>query len=512
MRWWIVCLLLAALFTAAFAIWYANPTAIVNRAVHADTSLDLSFSRGHILLPGHCLRMRWEATNALRILVDDELLPASGERQLCVDAASQPALQVMLLDGSEVVITQSINILSASPAFLIAALITIALAAAGFGGLLSWAQRHVLAFDALRSAARLLAWAALSIGITLLIIEVLLRTYLGASGSREQKIMYLYSLAEIRALQSNILPLPYISYAPDPAYAGHNRLGYRGPEIAIPKPPGVYRIVAVGGSTTYSTGTSAEDSYPARLQAILRDDYGYSNVEIVNAGVSGYTSWEILSAFAFRILELEPDMLIYYGAVNDLVVRERLSQECYRGLNAQRGLNGQRGLFVERNAELPISALYRLAAISLGWMRNPLALDSSFEPSRVACQPDPGHISLADRLAINTPSYYERNIQNLMILARANDTQPVISSWVYNVAAERPDLWRESIAEHNAVTRRLALELDAPYIDLAADFPVDNALWEADGVHLLAAGAYEQASRYAAFLDANQLLPRPQDR
>ena len=90
-------------------------------------------------------------------------------------------------------------------------------------------------------------------------------------------------------------------------------------------------------------------------------------------------------------------MLIYYGGVNDLVVRERLSNDCYRGLNPQRGLNGTRGQFVERNAELPASALYRLIAILSGWMSNPLSLDSSFEPSRVECDPDPGATTLEMR-------------------------------------------------------------------------------------------------------------------
>ena len=200
-------------------------------------------------------------------------------------------------------------------------------------------------------------------------------------------------------------------------------------------------------------------------------------------------------------------MLIFYGALNDLTVREWLSSDCYRGLNPQRGLNGQRGLFVERNAKLPASALYRLVAISLDWMSNPWALDSSFEPSRVQCERDPGDTTLETRLVANSPIYFERNIRNLVTLALAHDVQPVISTWVYNIEADRPQLWRQSIAQHNAVTRQVATDMDIPYINLAAEFPVDSSYWELDGVHLVAAGTYEQASRYAAFLDDAGLLP-----
>ena len=510
--WWIIFLALAALLAAAFIIYYSRPASINKLAVYAETRIELTVSRGEILFPGECLVMRWDAAYALRVLANDELMPATGEKTLCVDATTQPTLQVMLMDGSERAITQPIDILSTNPQFLMAAFLTFTLSILGLAGLLRQATRQIESlgrFEAVRSAARFIAWIVISAGITLIIIEIALRAYLGAAGSRDQKIMYLYPLEKIRALQSNLIPVPYISYVPDPAYEGHNQLGYRGPEVALPKPPETYRIVSMGGSTTYSTGTTAKESYPAVLQSILRDDYGYSNVEVINAGVSGYTSWEVLASFAFRVLELDPDMLIYYGAVNDLIVREWLSSDCYRGPNPQRGLNGHRGLFVERDAQLPASALYRLVALTLGWMKNPLALDSAFEPSRVQCSPDPGDTTLEERLAANTPSYFERNIRNLMTLAQAHDLQPVISSWIYHAEAERPQLWRESIAQHNAATRQIARDMDIPYIDLLADFPVNGDYWERDGIHLVAAGAYEQARRYAEFLDSSALLPKP---
>lgn len=510
-QWWLLCLLLALLLTTGFLVWYSTPMPIVKNVAYSETTIGLTISRSEVLFAGECLVMQWDVMNAQRVLFNDELLPSKGEKSVCINAAEQPALQIMLLDGSEVLVTQPVNLLPKNPLFLIAIILTFALFVLGIVGLLLRAHRHVGRIETVRLIARNVSWILISIGIALLIIEILLRVYLGAAGSRDQKIMYLYSLEEIRSLQSNLIPVPYISYVPDPAYPGHNDLGYRGAEIAIPKPPEIFRIVSMGGSTTYSTGTTTEESYPAFLETILRDDYGYKNIEVINAGVSGYTSWEVLSSFAFRVLELEPDMLIYYGALNDLTVREWLSNDCYRGLNPQRGLNGQRGLFVERNAELPASALYRVVAISLDWMSNPWALDSSFEPSRVQCTRDPGDTTLEKRLVANPPIYFERNIRNLITLALAHNVQPVISTWVYNVEAERPQLWRQSIAQHNAVTRQIATDMDIPYINLAADFPVDSSNWELDGVHLVAAGTYVQASRYAAFLDDSGLLPKAED-
>ena len=60
----------------------------------------------------------------------------------------------------------------------------------------------------------------------------------------------------------------------------------------MPKPPTAYRIVCLGGSTTYGDGV--EDwhfTYPALLQDSLRAR-GIGDVEVVNAGVSGYSSYE----------------------------------------------------------------------------------------------------------------------------------------------------------------------------------------------------------------------------
>ncbi|MCY3782053.1 MAG: SGNH/GDSL hydrolase family protein [Chloroflexi bacterium] len=488
--------------------WHYHPRPITKNAAYANTTIFLTASSSTVLFPGDCIQMRWNVAYAQRVLANEELSPAVGEKTLCINTLSQPTLQVMLMDGSEVTVTQPITILVTQPMFVTVVFIALALLCLGFSDFLWQAGREASRLLTVRAIARAGCAIVLAVGITLVIIEIALSTYFSAAGSREQKIMYLYSLKEIRELQSNIIPVPYVSYVPDPAYEGHNALGYRGPEIAIPKPQGTFRIVAMGGSTTYSTGTTEEESYPAFLQSILRDDYGYSNVEVINAGVSGYTSWEVLSSFVFRVLELEPDMLIFYGALNDLTVREWLSSDCYRGLNPQRGLNGHRGLFVERNAELPASALYRLVAISFDWMSNPLALDSSFEPSRVQCERDPGDTTLEKRLVANTPIYFERNIRNLMTLALAHNVQPVVSSWIYNVEADRPQLWRESIAQHNAVTRQIATDMDIPYINLTEDFPVNNNYWELDGVHLVAAGTYEQARRYAAFLDDSGLLPK----
>lgn len=117
---------------------------------------------------------------------------------------------------------------------------------------------------------------------------------------------------------------PYACYVPRPGYVNwtgvrqHNSLGFRGPEIAIPKPPGTFRIVCLGGSTTYSTAVERiEDTFVAQLEAFLRAETGHQGIEVVNAGAPGGTSADALQTVAFRLGPVEPDLLLLHTGIND---------------------------------------------------------------------------------------------------------------------------------------------------------------------------------------------------
>ena len=82
--------------------------------------------------------------------------------------------------------------------------------------------------------------------------------------------------------------------------------GFRGEPTTIEKPDGIYRIMTIGSSTTYGFGVHPLLTYPQQLKNELQDTYGYTNVEVINAGVIGYTSYETLADFQFRLLEYSP--------------------------------------------------------------------------------------------------------------------------------------------------------------------------------------------------------------
>ena len=94
-----------------------------------------------------------------------------------------------------------------------------------------------------------------------------------------------------------------------------NSLGFRDREIELPKPPGRFRIICVGGSTTVE-GPHNDMTYPRLLEGMLRAHFSSTGIEVFNCGVDGM-------AFPGELermddwLRLEPDLIIHYNIINN---------------------------------------------------------------------------------------------------------------------------------------------------------------------------------------------------
>lgn len=98
-----------------------------------------------------------------------------------------------------------------------------------------------------------------------------------------------------------------------------NSLGFRGREIAQEKPKNGYRIICLGGSTTFGTGPlKEENNWPDQLERLLQAEYKQRQIEVINAGVPGYTTADSLINLELRLLDLSPDLIIINHLSNDL--------------------------------------------------------------------------------------------------------------------------------------------------------------------------------------------------
>lgn len=134
-------------------------------------------------------------------------------------------------------------------------------------------------------------------------------------------------------------------YVPTPGYELKGRnihikinaLGFRGEEISLEKPAGTFRIVCLGASTTFSAEVSSNDKmWTHRLQEMLRAAHPDRRIEVINAAVGGYVSADNLKRLKHHVLALDPDLVIYYEANNE-IVKDTQELAAARGLIAPDG-------------------------------------------------------------------------------------------------------------------------------------------------------------------------------
>lgn len=96
-----------------------------------------------------------------------------------------------------------------------------------------------------------------------------------------------------------------------------NSLGFRGPDFEAEKGPDTFRIIALGGSSTFGFHNEDDETYPFYLQEMFRSGDRGSRVEVINGGFPYYTSASIRSLLESEILKYDPDLVTLYTAYND---------------------------------------------------------------------------------------------------------------------------------------------------------------------------------------------------
>jgi lysophospholipase L1-like esterase len=323
-----------------FAAQFLLTPPVVIEDTRSGGQVYFSAEPGIVFAPGGCITANWRVDNIQEVYFNSRGTVGEGSDRACVTISSMPTLRVVFQDGTSrdyrleiaFFLQRPINwLLGLVTVFLTVALVYL-LGARLLGG------RSLTSQPRVRSLVRVLAGTVLGLVIAALFFEVGLRAYFNAFGTEAEKVAYVMTREEIDRLDPYVIALPEVDYALSGEHSQNNALGYRGEEIQVPKPDGVFRIVTLGDSTTYGTSVKANETYPYFLQQILRDEYGLTNVEVVNGGILGYTTYQIVSTMALRVPELEPDLVILFESINDLMPRG-VNPGCYRGANPLLGLD-----------------------------------------------------------------------------------------------------------------------------------------------------------------------------
>jgi len=95
-----------------------------------------------------------------------------------------------------------------------------------------------------------------------------------------------------------------------------NSKGFRGAEFF--DKGSIYRIIAIGESSTIGIESNDGETWPAQLQNMLLR-MGHS-VEVINCGIGASAIDNHLKMIESEIIEYEPDMVLYYAGRNDHAV------------------------------------------------------------------------------------------------------------------------------------------------------------------------------------------------
>lgn len=76
-------------------------------------------------------------------------------------------------------------------------------------------------------------------------------------------------------------------------------------------------IVVLGGSSAFGYGLDDDETWPQQLETNLRNRLG-PHVTVLNAGNNGHNTLQQFFRLYIRVLPLNPDIVLHYGAINDV--------------------------------------------------------------------------------------------------------------------------------------------------------------------------------------------------
>jgi lysophospholipase L1-like esterase len=275
-------------------------------------------------------------------------------------------------------------------------------------------------------------------------------------------------------------PRPHTVFARPPRSKRVNSLGFIGAEWSLEKKSGVPRILCLGGSTTEGGNQEGRPGqYPFQLGRQLGVRTG-RHVEVLNAGMSAWTTAETLVAWFLLLQHYEPDLVIIHHAINDVAPRFfpgfRVDYTHWR-----RPMERPRPGFLE----LQLVAWSEIYA----WLRMDGAHDLTIGDLTTQRRPTDAPRVLAEGSEVA----FRMNVESIALSAEARGAAVLLLTMPMSPAGpiDSPSLRREGTNEHNQILRDLANQHGWLLADAARWPGVDPdvaAREVVDVVHLTKAG------------------------
>ena len=291
-----------------------------------------------------------------------------------------------------------------------------------------------------------------------------------------------------------------------------NSLGFRGDEITAAKPSNTVRIACVGASTTFCAEASTNQAtWPHRLQEALQARYPDVSIQVINAGVPGYNALQSLKNLTHRVLALQPDLVIYYEANNDMA----------HDLNK---LAHERGLIDDPSGKVP-PWVQRLSEISL-------LFDLTYKNLVISRSQSEGRTSKLNGVPKDLPQRRFTGLLGAMhqelqargvpfvlstyLVKYRRDQTPAaqaanIGVLFYYMPWATPDDFLDAMDYYNEAIVAFARANGVPVLEERVSIPGDDRHF-VDYIHLTDAGCAKMAERFDRFLEEQKLVQPLVDR
>lgn len=197
-----------------------------------------------------------------------------------------------------------------------------------------------------------------------------------------------------------------------------NDYGFRNREpVMRPKPASALRIIAYGGSTTFCYNLPYDETWPAKLERLLRQ-YHSQEDQVLNAGAIAWSLGHALARARRDIPDLKPDVVLIYSGINeDLNARSLAADGVSIAKLVGEGDYGRFATNLEQNQWLRrnIVSVKLLDHLLAPWIRPAnLMLEPGVNDDEVAQAPKPALVE-----------NYQRTLESFIDLARTHGARVV---------------------------------------------------------------------------------------
>jgi lysophospholipase L1-like esterase len=270
--------------------------------------------------------------------------------------------------------------------------------------------------------------------------------------------------------------VPNVNTTRNGIHITHNSHGWRGDEFQMAKKPGRFRIVAVGGSSTYGVQVSAESTWPKLLQDQLGSGY-----DVINLGGIGSGSVKHLILTALLFSDLKPDIAIYYCGWNDAHVQHIANLKAdYSDFHGKLVMSIGMSGFQRSEA---LASLYFIKRLLLHFFF-PAMEDVAVHASRYV---SPTKDAFTDRVDQRALDLWERNLKLIAELCTTQGVRPIFVPQIMNwqaLASDKPDAWfpyvrdrdvKKIMAAYHTSMESVARQEGVTYVGEALDVPFSSA-------------------------------------